>query len=217
MIVYSFLNVSPFDCTTVEGSWKVGRLNQTGWMDVNVVIPTDRLNCVRSRSKIERFVSSLYNFDLHGLSFRGFCHNMASDLFPILRCCYPYQYWNESYSKTSYLDFLFSEKKRKFYFKNKLHILRMHSMVGWLYWGFTSLQWYFRHMVTWKQEITNLWKILSQGRELKPGPLTPQAKSLTTRPPPLPRMHLKKTIVRMHVNFYRWISISFLKHKVRET
>ena len=29
--------------------------------------------------------------------------------------------------------------------------------VGWLYWGFTSLQRYFNHIATWKQEITNLW------------------------------------------------------------
>ena len=30
------------------------------------------------------------------------------------------------------------------------------SLVGWLYWGFTSLQRYFNHIATWKQKITNL-------------------------------------------------------------
>ena len=29
--------------------------------------------------------------------------------------------------------------------------------VGWLYWGFTSLQRYFSYIATWKQEIANLW------------------------------------------------------------
>ena len=29
--------------------------------------------------------------------------------------------------------------------------------VGWLNWRFTSLQRYFSHIATWKQEITNLW------------------------------------------------------------
>ena len=29
--------------------------------------------------------------------------------------------------------------------------------VSWLYWGFTSLQRYFSHIITWKQEITNRW------------------------------------------------------------
>ena len=29
--------------------------------------------------------------------------------------------------------------------------------VGWLYWGFTSLQRYFSHIATWKQDITNPW------------------------------------------------------------
>ena len=55
--------------------------------------------------------------------------------------------------------------------------------VGWLYWGFTSLQLYFSHVATWKQEITNLWNFKWRGRESNPGPLAPQAKSLTTRPP----------------------------------
>ena len=59
-------------------------------------------------------------------------------------------------------------------------------LVGWLYWGFTSLQRYFSHIATWKQEITNLWKFKWRCRESNPGPLTLQAKSLTTRPPLLP-------------------------------
>ena len=57
-------------------------------------------------------------------------------------------------------------------------------LVGWLYWGFTSIQWYFGHIATWKQEITNIWS-----GESNPGPLNPQAKSLTTRPPPLPTLN----------------------------
>ena len=56
------------------------------------------------------------------------------------------------------------------------------SLVGWLYWGFTLLQRYFSHIETWKQEITNLWKFKWWGRESNPGPLAPQAKSLTTWP-----------------------------------
>ena len=51
-----------------------------------------------------------------------------------------------------------------------------------LYWGLTSLQRYFSHIVSWKQEITNLWKFKWRGRESNPGPLAPQDK-LTTRPP----------------------------------
>ena len=39
---------------------------------------------------------------------------------------------------------------------------------------------------TWKQEITNLWKLKWRGRESNPRPLAPQAKSLTTWPPLLP-------------------------------
>ena len=57
------------------------------------------------------------------------------------------------------------------------------GLVGWLYSGFTSLQRYFSHIATWKQEITNLWKSKWRGRESNPGPLAPQAKSLTTRSP----------------------------------
>ena len=30
-------------------------------------------------------------------------------------------------------------------------------LVGWLYWGFTSLKRYFSHIATCKQEVTNLW------------------------------------------------------------
>ena len=46
------------------------------------------------------------------------------------------------------------------------------------------------YISTLKQEITNLWKIKWRGRESNPGPLAPQAKSLTTRPPPLPEVKL---------------------------
>ena len=45
----------------------------------------------------------------------------------------------------------------------------------------------FSHISTWKQEITNLWKFKWRGRESNPGPLAPQAKSLTSRPPLLLR------------------------------
>ena len=62
-------------------------------------------------------------------------------------------------------------------------------LFSWLYWGFTSLQRYFNHIATWKQEITNLWKFKWRGRESNPSPLAPQTKSLTTRPPLLP-LHL---------------------------
>ena len=55
-------------------------------------------------------------------------------------------------------------------------------LVGWLFWGLTSIQGSFSHISTWKQEITNLWKFKWRGRESNPGPLAPQAKSLTTRP-----------------------------------
>ena len=51
------------------------------------------------------------------------------------------------------------------------------TSVGWLYWGFMSLQRYFRHIATWKQEITKLWNFKWRGRESNPGPLAPQAKS----------------------------------------
>ena len=60
------------------------------------------------------------------------------------------------------------------------------GLVGWLYWRFRSLQRYFSHIVTWKQEINHLWKFKWQGRESNSDPLAPQAKSLTTRPPLLP-------------------------------
>ena len=35
-------------------------------------------------------------------------------------------------------------------------IYEFDKLIGWLYWGFTSLQRYFSHILTWKQEITNL-------------------------------------------------------------
>ena len=64
-------------------------------------------------------------------------------------------------------------------------------LVGWLYWRFTSLQWYFSHIATWKQEITNLWKFKWRGRESNPVPLAPQPKSLPLghRCPPPPPPH----------------------------
>ena len=64
-----------------------------------------------------------------------------------------------------------------------LSLIRFYRLVGWMYWEFTSLQWYFSHIATWKQEITNLWKFKWWCRESNPVPLAPQAKSLTTRPP----------------------------------
>ena len=61
---------------------------------------------------------------------------------------------------------------------------RKQVLVGWLvvFW-LTSITRPFRHISTWKQEITNLWKFKWRGGESNPGPLSPQAKSLTTRPP----------------------------------
>ena len=55
---------------------------------------------------------------------------------------------------------------------------------GWFgcFW-LTSIKRSFSHISTWKQEITNLWKFKWRGGESNPGPLAPQAKSLTTRPP----------------------------------
>ena len=64
----------------------------------------------------------------------------------------------------------------------KLRHLRVGWLAGWLYWGFTSLQRYFSHIATLKQEITKLWKFKWRGRESNPGHLAPQAKRLTTRP-----------------------------------
>ena len=63
-------------------------------------------------------------------------------------------------------------------------------LVGWLFWGLTSIKRSFSHISTWKQEITNLWKFKWRGRESNPGPLAPQAKSSTTRPPLLPHFSL---------------------------
>ena len=63
-------------------------------------------------------------------------------------------------------------------------IRRKHiGLVGWLFWGLTSIERFFSNISTWKQEITNLWKFKWRGRESNPGPLARQAKSLTTRPP----------------------------------
>ena len=43
-------------------------------------------------------------------------------------------------------------------------------------------------------------KFKRRGGESNPGPLTPQAKSLTTLPPPLPRYHLKTIRVLCYYN-----------------
>ena len=40
--------------------------------------------------------------------------------------------------------------------------------VGWLYWWFTSLQRYFSHIATWKQEITNRWNSSSEAGNWTP-------------------------------------------------
>ena len=60
--------------------------------------------------------------------------------------------------------------------------LQIYQRVCWLYWGFTSAI----IIAAWKQEIANPWKFKWRGRESNPGPLAPQAKSLTTLPPLLP-------------------------------
>ena len=41
-------------------------------------------------------------------------------------------------------------------------------LVGWLYWGFTSLKRYFSHIATWKQEITNLWNSSGEAENRTP-------------------------------------------------
>ena len=75
---------------------------------------------------------------------------------------------------------------RATYSKSRNASFEVSVFVGWLYWGFTSLQRYFSHITTCTQEITNLWKFKWRGGEGNPGPLAPQAKSLTTRPLLLP-------------------------------
>ena len=40
---------------------------------------------------------------------------------------------------------------------------------GLLFWGFTSLWWYFSQIVTWKQEITNLWNCSGEIGNRTPG------------------------------------------------
>ena len=66
-------------------------------------------------------------------------------------------------------------------------------LVGWLYWGFTSLQWYFSHIATWKQEITNLWKFKCEAGN-RTTVLLLRKPIATTQPPLLPyaiHMNLK--------------------------
>ena len=75
------------------------------------------------------------------------------------------------------------------------------GLVVWLYWGFTSLQRYFSHIATWKQDITNLWKFNWRGRESSPGPLDLQAKSLTTRPLLLPLTLADRCTVDKRLSF----------------
>ena len=56
--IYKFLNVCPFDYTTVAGSGKVGPVNQvnhTSW--VAVVTPTDRPKSVPIRCVIKLFMA----------------------------------------------------------------------------------------------------------------------------------------------------------------
>ena len=80
-----FLNVCPFDNTAVEGSGKVGPVNQvnhTIW--VAVVTPTDRPRSVRNRCVIELFCGVVCVVTLpfwHFCWCRGFCHRTESDLF----------------------------------------------------------------------------------------------------------------------------------------
>ena len=71
------------------------------------------------------------------------------------------------------------------------HFLLFENMVVGLFVVFSEdlrrfEQQYLSHIATWKQEITNLWKFKWRGRGSNPGPLAPQAKSLTTRPSLLP-------------------------------
>ena len=64
-------------------------------------------------------------------------------------------------------------------------------LVGWFYWGFTSIQRYFSHIATWK-----ISEIQVARRGIEPRPLAPQAKILTTRPPPLP-IWIRDTLYRV--------------------
>ena len=86
--IYKFLNVCPFDYTTVAGSGKVEPVNQvydTSWMVV--VTPTDRPKSDRNRCVIELFCGVVCVVILPFWNFcwcRGFCHRTESDLFLFL-------------------------------------------------------------------------------------------------------------------------------------
>ena len=82
--IYKFLNVCPFDYTTIAGSGKVGPVNQvnhTSW--VAVVTPTDRPKSVRNCYVIELFCGVVCVVTLPCWC-RGFCHRTESDPFLFL-------------------------------------------------------------------------------------------------------------------------------------
>ena len=85
-------------------------------------------------------------------------------------------------------------------------------LVGWLYSGFTSLQRYFSHIATWKQEITNLLKFKWRGRESNPSPLAPQTKSLASRSLLLPYDESKTRIT-----FYNKVGSRSITDAVRQS
>ena len=69
-------------------------------------------------------------------------------------------------------------------------------VVGWLYWGFTSLSAVFQPYSNLEVGDNQSRKKKWRGRESNPRTLAPQAKSLTTRPSPLPQnLWEAKTII----------------------
>ena len=64
-----------------------------------------------------------------------------------------------------YIQFIIQNMHRLWYLKTWKSV---GWLVGWLYWGFTSLQRYFIHIATWKQEITNLCNLSSEAGNRTP-------------------------------------------------
>ena len=59
--IYTFLNVCPFDYRAVEGSGKVGPVNQVNHTSLMAVVtPTDRPKSVRNHCVIELFCGVVY-------------------------------------------------------------------------------------------------------------------------------------------------------------